>query len=81
MERLDGRKAGDLRPVDITTGINIHAEGSALIKVGQTHVICTATVEDRVPGWLRESGQGWITCEYGMLPRATNERTQRGRDA
>ncbi|HYV86354.1 MAG TPA: ribonuclease PH [Patescibacteria group bacterium] len=77
MERLDGRKANDLRAVEITTGINIHAEGSALIKVGQTHVICTATVEDRVPGWLRESGQGWITCEYGMLPRATNERTQR----
>jgi ribonuclease PH len=77
MERLDGRKPDDLRAVEIATGVNIHAEGSALIKVGQTHVICTATVEDRVPGWLRESGQGWITCEYGMIPRATNERTQR----
>jgi ribonuclease PH len=77
MERLDGRKENDLRSVDILTGVNIHAEGSALIKIGQTHVICTASVEDRVPGWLRESGQGWITCEYGMLPRATGERTQR----
>src|SRR5262245_1727567 len=77
MERLDGRKANELRPVEITTGVNIHAEGSALIKSGQTQVICTATVEDRVPGWLRESGQGWITCEYGMIPRATNARTQR----
>jgi ribonuclease PH len=77
MERLDGRKENDLRAVDITTGVNIHAEGSALIKVGHTHVLCTASVEDRVPGWLRDSGQGWITCEYGMLPRATGERTQR----
>jgi len=77
MERLDGRKERDLRPVEITTGVNIHAEGSALIKVGHTHVICTASVEDRVPGFLRDTNQGWITCEYGMIPRATGERMAR----
>jgi ribonuclease PH len=77
MERLDGRHERDLRPVDIATGVNIHAEGSALIKVGQTHVICTASVEDRVPGFLRDTNQGWITSEYGMIPRATGERMSR----
>jgi ribonuclease PH len=77
MERLDGRHERDLRTVSITTGVNIHAEGSALIKVGQTHVLCLASVEDRVPSFLRDTNQGWITAEYGMLPRATNERTAR----
>jgi len=77
MPRLDGRTERDLRPVEITTGINIYAEGSALIKVGNTHVICTASVEDRVPPFLRDTNQGWITSEYGMLPRATDQRTQR----
>ena len=77
MERLDGRQERDLRPVSITTGVNMHAEGSALIKVGNTHVLCMASVEDRVPPFLRDTNQGWITCEYGMLPRATHERTAR----
>ncbi|MBI1951543.1 MAG: ribonuclease PH, partial [Acidobacteria bacterium] len=71
MPRLDGRTERDLRPVEITTGVNIYAEGSALIKIGNTHVICTASVEDRVPPFLRDTSQGWITSEYGMLPRAT----------
>ena len=77
MPRLDGRTERDLRAVEITTGVNIYAEGSALIKVGNTHVICTASVEDRVPPFLRDSNQGWVTSEYGMLPRATDQRTQR----
>jgi ribonuclease PH len=77
VKRLDGREERDLRPVEILTGVNIYAEGSALIKVGNTHVICTASVEDRVPPFLRDSNQGWITSEYGMLPRATDQRTQR----
>ncbi len=77
MQRLDGRDEKESRPIEILTGVNMHAEGSALIKIGQTHVHCTASVEERVPAFLRETGQGWITCEYGMLPRATNERTQR----
>ncbi len=77
MPRLDGRGERDMRPVEITTGVNIYAEGSALIKVGNTQVICTASVEDRVPQFLRDSNQGWVTSEYGMLPRATDQRTQR----
>jgi ribonuclease PH len=66
-----------MRPVEILTGVNIYAEGSALIKVGNTHVICTASVEDKVPPFLRDTNQGWITSEYGMIPRATDQRTQR----
>jgi ribonuclease PH len=77
MVRLDGRSPKDLRPVEVTTAVNIYAEGSALIKVGHTQVICTASVEDRVPPFLRDSNQGWITSEYGMIPRATDQRTQR----
>jgi len=77
MPRLDGRKDRDLRPIEITTGVNVHAEGSVLIKVGRTQVICTASVEDRVPAFMRDTGHGWITGEYGMLPRATNSRTPR----
>ncbi|HEU4403153.1 MAG TPA: ribonuclease PH [Candidatus Polarisedimenticolia bacterium] len=77
MPRLDGRSENQMRPVEITTGVNIYAEGSALIKIGNTHVICTASLEDRVPPFLRDSGQGWVTSEYGMLPRATDQRTQR----
>jgi ribonuclease PH len=77
MQRLDGRSERDLRPIEITTGVNIYAEGSALIKIGNTHVICTASIEDKVPPFLRDTGQGWITSEYGMLPRATDQRTQR----
>src|SRR2546427_12544058 len=77
MRRLDGRTERDMRPMEINTGINIYAEGSALIKVGHTHVICTASVEDKVPPFLRDTNQGWITSEYGMIPRATDQRTQR----
>jgi ribonuclease PH len=77
MPRLDGRGEREIRPVEITTGVNIYAEGSALIKIGNTQVICTASVEDRVPQFLRDTNQGWVTSEYGMLPRATDQRTQR----
>jgi ribonuclease PH len=77
MKRLDGREPRELRPVAIATGVNIHAEGSALIEIGRTRVICTASVEDRVPPFLRDTNQGWVTGEYGMLPRATHQRMQR----
>jgi len=77
MQRLDGRTERDMRPVEIQTGVNMYAEGSALIKVGHTHVICTASVEEKVPPFLRDTNQGWITSEYGMIPRATDQRTQR----
>jgi ribonuclease PH len=75
--RIDGRRADDLREVKITTNINVHAEGSALIEIGQTKVICTATIEEKVPLWMRGQNRGWIHAEYSMLPRATKERTQR----
>src|SRR6185369_10527214 len=75
--RTDKRTAGQLRPVQITTGCLMTAEGSALIKVGNTHVLCAATVEDTVPPFLRNSGKGWVTAEYAMLPRATAKRTPR----
>ena len=77
MERIDGREADQLRPVKISRNFIEHAEGSVLIEVGKTKVICTATVEDRVPIWLRGSGQGWVTAEYAMLPRATPQRNIR----
>lgn len=76
-ERTDGRTADRMRPVDIQTGFMPAAEGSALISVGQTRVICTASVEDGVPGWRAGSGRGWITAEYDMLPRSTNTRNAR----
>ncbi|WP_334064657.1 ribonuclease PH [Limimaricola cinnabarinus] len=75
--RPSGRTNDALRDVEIETGFNRHAEGSCLIRVGHTHVICTATVEERVPPFRRNSGQGWVTAEYGMLPRATNSRMRR----
>jgi ribonuclease PH len=75
--RSDQRHAGDLRPVEIVTGYLVTAEGSALIKVGNTQVICAASIEDSVPPFLRNSGKGWITAEYSMLPRATSKRTPR----
>lgn len=75
--RTDGRSAGQMRDVSITTGVIEHAEGSVLIKAGDTHVLCTASVEDRVPQWLRGKAQGWVTAEYAMIPRATRERTPR----
>jgi ribonuclease PH len=77
MNRIDGRSPSQLRPTTITPGFLAHAEGSVLIEVGRTKVICTASVEDRVPPFLRNTGKGWVTAEYGMLPRATSTRTQR----
>ncbi len=76
-ERLDGRAFDQLRNTKITPNISPYAEGSALIEVGGTKVICTASVEDRVPMFLRNKGLGWVTAEYAMLPRATSTRTQR----
>ena len=66
-----------MRPIEIEIGVNKHAEGSALIKFGDTHVICTATIENHVPRWMRGSNEGWITAEYGMLPRSTHSRMNR----
>ncbi|MEE1130265.1 MAG: ribonuclease PH [Caryophanon sp.] len=77
MTRHDGRAEAQLRPVQIDTEYLLHPEGSVLITVGNTKVICTATIEDKVPGFLRGQGQGWITAEYSMLPRATQTRTRR----
>jgi len=75
--RVDGRADDELRPVRIATNPLAFAEGSALIEVGDTRVLCAATIEERVPPWLRGRGSGWVTAEYAMLPRATQERTQR----
>ena len=75
--RADGRTPGQLRPLSITLGVQKWAEGSCLIRVGDTHVLCAASVEDRVPPHLRGKGSGWVTAEYSMLPRATAERSQR----
>jgi len=77
MTRTDGRLNNELRPIEIIPNYTKHAEGSVLICVGDTKVICNATVEDRVPPFLRNSGKGWISAEYSMLPRATQERTMR----
>lgn len=77
MARLDGRTPDAVRETRLTPNFTMHAEGSVLIEVGRTRVICTASVEDRVPPFLRGSGKGWVTAEYGMLPRATSTRTQR----
>src|ERR671916_3191857 len=75
--RPDGRAPDDLRPLEIVPGAVPFAEGSALVKLGRTHVLCAATVEDRLPRWLMGQGRGWVTAEYSMLPRATKERTPR----
>ncbi len=75
--RSFGRGALDLRPVGITRGVLRHAEGSALIEYGDTRVLCAASVEERVPAFLKGKGQGWLTAEYGMLPRSTSTRTER----
>ena len=77
MKRIDGRGPHTLRPVKITRNYLKHAEGSVLIEMGDTKVICSASVEERVPQFLRNSGKGWITAEYSMLPRSTQERTSR----
>jgi ribonuclease PH len=75
--RASGRAADQLRPVVLEADFTKYAEGSCLARFGDTHVLCAATVEQRVPAWLRDSGRGWVTAEYGMLPRATNTRTDR----
>lgn len=75
--RPSGRNLNDLRSVSIETGVTKHAEGSCMMKMGDTHVLCTATIEDRVPPFIKGSGLGWVTAEYGMLPRATNTRMRR----
>jgi ribonuclease PH len=75
--RTDGRAADELRIVSLTPHYLPHAEGSALIEMGRTRVLCAATIEDRVPPFLRNQGKGWVTAEYAMLPRATSQRTQR----
>ncbi len=80
MARLDGRNNDELRPVTLERGANPYAEGSCLIRMGGTLVMCTASVEDGVPGWRRGSGLGWVTAEYGMLPRATMQRVTRERN-
>ena len=75
--RPSGRKLNEMRSVDIESGVTKHAEGSCLIKMGDTHVLCTATIEDRVPSFIKGSGLGWVTAEYGMLPRSTSSRMRR----
>jgi len=75
--RPSGRKPDELRAVRITRGYTRHAEGSVLVEFGDTRVLCTASIEDRVPPFLKGQGKGWLTAEYGMLPRSTNTRTQR----
>ena len=75
--RAEGRAAAALRPVRLTRNYTRHAEGSVLVEFGHTQVICTASVEDKVPGFLKGKGQGWLTAEYGMLPRATHTRADR----
>jgi len=75
--RPSGRAFDRLRPVSLEIDISKYAEGSCMARFGDTHVLCTATVEQRVPGWIRDTGRGWVTAEYGMLPRATAERTDR----
>ena len=77
MIRSDGRAANELRPIRIEPGFLKFAEGSALISLGSTRVLCAASIDDRVPPWMKGRGTGWITAEYSMLPRATQERTQR----
>ena len=75
--RPSGRELGELRTVSIEAGVMKHAEGSCLIKMGETHVLCSASIEDKPPPFLKGTGLGWVTAEYGMLPRATTSRTRR----
>lgn len=75
-----GRTPSQIRPLALETGWNSYAEGSVLIRTGNTHVLCTASIDESVPGWLKGKGQGWITAEYSMLPRATHTRTKRDRE-
>jgi ribonuclease PH len=75
-----GRSPSQIRPLTLETGVSRYAEGSVLVKAGNTHVLCTASVEEEVPGWLKGKGQGWVTAEYSMLPRATHTRSKRDRE-
>lgn len=75
--RPSGRELNEMRSISIETGVTRHAEGSCLIKCGDTHVLCTASIDERVPPWMKNSGLGWVTAEYGMLPRATHTRMRR----
>ena len=75
--RPSGRAPDQLRPVSLEPGFSRHAEGSCLVRFGDTHVLCTASVDERVPPWMRNTGRGWVTAEYGMLPRSTHTRTDR----
>ncbi|MHC5306140.1 ribonuclease PH [Bartonella sp. LJL80] len=75
--RPSNRAANQMRAVSFERNVNKHAEGSCLVKFGDTHVLCTASLEERVPGWMRNSGKGWVTAEYGMLPRSTGDRMRR----
>ncbi|MEL6298227.1 MAG: ribonuclease PH [Pseudomonadota bacterium] len=75
--RPSNRRPDELRRVSFERGFSMHAEGSCLIKFGNTHVLCTASLEDRIPPWLKGQGRGWVTAEYGMLPRSTNDRMRR----
>lgn len=77
VKRPSGRSFDEMRAVSIETGFNRHAEGSCLIRFGDTHVVCTATLDDSTPPWMRNSGKGWVTAEYGMLPRSTHSRLNR----
>ena len=77
MSRPSGRDLDQMRDVSFEIDVNKHAEGSCLVKFGDTHVLCTASVEERVPGWMRNTGKGWVTAEYGMLPGATHTRSDR----
>src|SRR5919109_575550 len=75
--RASGRRPDELRAVRLEPGFAKYAEGSCLVRFGDTHVLCTASIEERVPPWMRNSGRGWVTAEYGMLPRSTHTRTDR----
>ena len=77
MARPSGRMPDQMRSISFERGVSKHAEGSCLVKFGDTHVLCTASLEERVPPWMRNSGRGWVTAEYGMLPRSTGDRMRR----
>lgn len=77
MSRPSGRNADQLRTIEIIPNVSKHAEGSCMVKFGDTHVLCTASIEEKVPGWMRNTGKGWVTAEYGMLPRSTGQRMDR----
>lgn len=77
MTRPSGRSADSLRTIELIPGYSKHAEGSCLAKFGNTHVLCTATIEEKLPGWMKGLGKGWVTAEYGMLPRSTHQRMDR----